>query len=110
MTVIVSKSIKSSSKKLLKMLARKPNLIENASVLTKSPNYKLGDLQNVEYLFVAGFQFREEFVRMQLKCDLLVGALIYFATPEIAKMLHNVYKSCIGNYPLRKPFTVDLPC
>jgi hypothetical protein len=96
MTVIVSKIIKSSSKKLLKMLARKPNLIENASVLTnflsgvlKSPNYKLGDLQNVEYLFVAGFQFREEFVRMQLKCD---------------------HKSCIGKYPLRKPFTVDLPC
>jgi hypothetical protein len=99
------------------MLAKKLNMIQNASVLKnflsgvlKSPNYKLGDLQNVEYLFVAGFQFREEFVRMQLKCDLLVGALIYFAKPEIAKMLHNVYKSCVGNYPLRKPFTVDLPC
>jgi hypothetical protein len=38
-------------------------------------------------------------------------ALIYFGTREIVKMLHNVYKgSCIGKYPLRKPFTVDLPC
>jgi hypothetical protein len=62
------------------MLAKKLNMIQNASVLTnllsgvlKSPNFKLGDLQNVEYLFVAGFQFREEFVRMQLKCNLLVG-------------------------------------
>jgi hypothetical protein len=62
------------------MLAKKLNMIQNASVLKnflsgvlKSPNYKLGDLQNVEYLFVAGFQFREEFVRMQLKCNLLVG-------------------------------------
>jgi hypothetical protein len=26
-----------------------------------------------EYLFVAGFQFREEFLPLQLKCDLLVG-------------------------------------
>jgi hypothetical protein len=32
-----------------------------------------GDFQDSEYLFVAGFQFREEFLRLQLKCDLLVG-------------------------------------
>jgi hypothetical protein len=30
-----------------------------------------GDLQDVEHLFVIGFQFREEF--LELKCDLLVG-------------------------------------
>jgi hypothetical protein len=30
-----------------------------------------GDLQNAEYLFVAGFQFREELLFLQLKCDLL---------------------------------------
>jgi hypothetical protein len=29
---------------------------------------------------------------------------IHFETPEITKMLHNVYKgSCIGKYPFRKP-------
>jgi hypothetical protein len=32
-----------------------------------------GDLQDAEYFFVAGFQFREEFLLLQLKCDLLVG-------------------------------------
>ncbi|KAJ3629260.1 hypothetical protein MTP99_013662 [Tenebrio molitor] len=73
-----------------------------------------GDLQDDEHLFVAGFQFREEFLLQQLKCDLLVGGqdrAFSFRTPEIAKMLHNVYKgSCIGKYPLRKSFTVDLPC
>jgi hypothetical protein len=38
-------------------------------------------------------------------------ALICFETPEIAKMLHNVYRnSCIGKYLLRKAFTVDWPC
>jgi hypothetical protein len=31
------------------------------------------DLQNAECLFVAAFQFREEFLLLQLKCDLLVG-------------------------------------
>jgi hypothetical protein len=37
-------------------------------------------------------------------------ALIHFETPEIAKMLHNIYKGlCIGKYHLRTPFTVDLP-
>jgi hypothetical protein len=40
------------------------------------------DLQNAEYLFVAGFQFREK---------------IFLVSLEITKMLHNVYKvSCIG--------------
>jgi hypothetical protein len=32
-----------------------------------------GDLQNAQYLFVAGFQFREKCSPLQLKCDLLVG-------------------------------------
>jgi hypothetical protein len=32
-----------------------------------------GDLQNASTLFVAGFQFREEFL-LQLNCDLVVGA------------------------------------
>jgi hypothetical protein len=31
-----------------------------------------GDLKDAEYLFVADFQFREEFL-LQLKCDLLAG-------------------------------------
>jgi hypothetical protein len=40
---------------------------------TKLQTEKLpGDLQDAEYLFVAGFQFREEFLLLQLKCDLLV--------------------------------------
>jgi hypothetical protein len=39
---------------------------------TKLQTEKLpGDLQNAEYLFVAGFQFREELLFLQLKCDLL---------------------------------------
>jgi hypothetical protein len=70
-----------------------------------------GVLQNAEYLFVAGFQFGEKFPLLQLNCDLVAAkiALINFKTPEIAKMLHNVYKgSCTGKYPLRQPFTVDL--
>jgi hypothetical protein len=33
-----------------------------------------GDLQNAEYLFKAGFQFREEFLLLQLKCDLLLDS------------------------------------
>jgi hypothetical protein len=32
-----------------------------------------GDLQDAEYLFMAGFQFRVEFLLLQLKCNLLVG-------------------------------------
>jgi hypothetical protein len=43
-----------------------------------------GDLQNAEYLFLTGFQFRQEFLLLQLKFDLLVG--------EIMKMLHIVLK------------------
>jgi hypothetical protein len=40
---------------------------------TKLQTEKLaGDLQDAEYLFVAGFQFREKFL-LQLKCDLLIG-------------------------------------
>jgi hypothetical protein len=31
------------------------------------------DLQNAEYLFVADFQFREKFLLLLLKCDLLIG-------------------------------------
>jgi hypothetical protein len=31
------------------------------------------DLQDAECLFVAGFQFREEFLLLPLKCDLLVS-------------------------------------
>jgi hypothetical protein len=30
-----------------------------------------GDLQDAEYLFVAGSEFREEFLRVQPKCDLV---------------------------------------
>jgi hypothetical protein len=49
---------------------RKPNSIQNAFVLTNflsgvlnsQPNYKLRGLQYAEYLFVAGFHFREEFL------------------------------------------------
>jgi hypothetical protein len=48
--------------------------------------------------------FREECLLLQLKCDLL-------ETPEIAKILCNVYKGlCIAKYPLKQLFTVDLPC
>jgi hypothetical protein len=79
---------------------RKPNSIQNASVLSnflngvlKTQTEKLpDDLQDAEYLFVAGFQF-----------------LAYFKTPKIAKMPHNVYKvSCIRKHLLRKPSTVAL--
>jgi hypothetical protein len=45
--------------------------------------------------FVAGFQFREEFLLLELNAVFLLAtkiALIHFKTPEIAKMLHNVYK------------------
>jgi hypothetical protein len=82
---------------------------------------------------VAGFQFREGFLLLQLKCDLLVSGqdraypfrgarnredvaqrlqrFMHWEVSEIVKMLHNVYKgSCIGKYPLRKSFTVDLQC
>jgi hypothetical protein len=68
---------------------RKPNSIQNASVLMdflngvfNSQTEKLpGVLQNAEYLLAAKI------------------ALINFKTPEIAKMLHNVYKgSCTGKY------------
>jgi hypothetical protein len=37
--------------------------------IEKLPGY----LQNPEYFFLVGFQFREEFLLLQLKCDLLVG-------------------------------------
>jgi hypothetical protein len=58
------------------------NKVQNASVLTNflsgvlnSQTAKLpGDLQDAEYLFMAGFQFHEEFLLLQLKCDLLVGS------------------------------------
>jgi hypothetical protein len=42
---------------------------------------------------------------LQLKCDLVGGQdhAHSFRTPEIAKMLHTVYKgSCIGQYALRR--------
>jgi hypothetical protein len=32
-----------------------------------------GDLQDAEYLFDSGFQFREEFLLLSRKCDLRVG-------------------------------------
>jgi hypothetical protein len=48
--------------------------------------------------------FVRECLLLQLKCDLL-------ETPEIAKILCDVYKgSCIAKYPLKQLFTVDLPC
>jgi hypothetical protein len=44
--------------------------------------------------------FREECLLLQLKCDLL-------ETPEIAKILCNVYKgSYIAKYPLKQLFTM----
>jgi hypothetical protein len=47
----------------------------NASFSTQPQSEKLpSDLQDAEYLFVAGFQFREEFLLLQLKCDFLVGS------------------------------------
>jgi hypothetical protein len=50
-----------------------------------------------EYLFGAGFQFREEFLPLQLKCDLLVGsqdrAYSFRNARNRAKMLLNVDKS-----------------
>jgi hypothetical protein len=52
-----------------------------------------GDLQDAEYLFVAGFQFREEFLLLQLKCDLLVtgqNRAYPFRNARNCKMLHNV--------------------
>jgi hypothetical protein len=60
---------------------RKRNSIQNAIILTNflsgvlsSQTVKLpGDLQDAEYLFVIGFQFRQEFLLLELKCDLLVG-------------------------------------
>jgi hypothetical protein len=60
---------------------RKPNSIQNASILTNflsgvlsSQTEKLpGDLHDAEYLFVTGFQFREEFLLLELKSDLLFG-------------------------------------
>jgi hypothetical protein len=64
---------------------RKPNSIQNVSVLThfvsgvlnSLSNYKLRklpvNLEDAEYLSVAGLQFREEFLLWQLKCNLLVG-------------------------------------
>jgi hypothetical protein len=94
---------------------KKVELDQNASVLTNFLSDILNsqtesDLQDVEYLLVAGFQFREEFLLLHLK-RVFSLVVIHFETPEIAKMLHNVYKgSCIGKYPLRKPFTADLPC
>jgi hypothetical protein len=51
-----------------------------------------GDLQDAEYLFVAGFQFRKEFL-VQLNAIFSLAAkiaLIHFKKPEIAKMLHDV--------------------
>jgi hypothetical protein len=101
-----------ASKKLLKTPAivsnasfsttcpKRPNSIQNSSVLTnflkgvlnsQPQTEKLSDdLQDAEYLFVAGFQFREKIFLVQI-------ALFHFETPEITKMLHNVYKvSCIG--------------
>jgi hypothetical protein len=56
---------------------KKTNSIQNASVLTNflsdvlnSQIEKLpGDLQD---FFMAGFQFREKFLLLRLKCDLLV--------------------------------------
>jgi hypothetical protein len=67
--------------------------------------YSLNHTLDAEHLFVASFKLREEFLLLQLKCNLLVGGQDRaFETPEIAKMLHNVYKgSSIGKYPL----TVD---
>jgi hypothetical protein len=59
---------------------RKPNSIQNASVLTNFLSGILNlqtkklpdDLRNLEYLSVGGFQFREEFLLLQLKCDHLI--------------------------------------
>jgi hypothetical protein len=86
--------------------SRKPNSIQNASVFTNlvsgvlnSQTEKiLGDLQDAEYLFVASFQFREGFLILQLKRDLLISgqdrAYSFRNARNRAKMLHNVYKCC----------------
>jgi hypothetical protein len=73
-----------------------------------------GDLQDAECLFVAGLQFCEEFLVLQLKCDLLVGvqdgAYSFRNARNREDAAQRLQRSCIGKYPLRKPFTVDLSC
>jgi hypothetical protein len=88
-TVIVSKSIKSNIKEVARNACHRLQCklqhdvprIHNASVLPNflsgvlnSQTEKRGNLQDAEYLFVAGSQFREEFLLLQLKCDLLVDS------------------------------------
>jgi hypothetical protein len=79
---------------------REPNSVQSASVLTNFLNGVLnsqteklpGDLQNAQYLFVAVFKFREEFLLLQLKCNLLVDGqdrANAFQTLKIAKMLQK---------------------
>jgi hypothetical protein len=56
-------------------MQKAPVLTNFLSGILNSQTDKLpGDLQHTEYLlFVVGFQFREEFPLLQLKCDLLIG-------------------------------------
>jgi hypothetical protein len=96
---------------------RKPNSIQNGSVLTNflsgilnsQPNYKQRKFQVICKMLSACswllFNFLKKFFFCNLNAIFSLAAkiaLIHFETPEIAKMLHNVYKgSCIGKYSLR---------
>jgi hypothetical protein len=74
----------------------------------KQPTEKLpGDLQDAEYVFVAGFQFREEFLLLQVKCDLLVGDLFISKRSKSGRCTTFAFMHwSIGKYPSRKPSTV----
>jgi hypothetical protein len=52
---------------------RKPIRFETRFVLNVQTEKLLADLQDAEYLFVVSFQFREGFLILQLKRDLLIG-------------------------------------
>jgi hypothetical protein len=86
---------------------RKQNSIQNASVLTNflsgvlnSQTEKLpGDLEDAEYLLVAGFQFSEEFLFLQLIYDLLVGGQdrIYSFTKYHHRLKPSVFSRFFHN-------------
>jgi hypothetical protein len=72
------------------------------------------DLQNAEYLFVADFQFREEFLLLQLKCDLLIGgqdrAYSFRNARNREDAAQRLQRFVHWEVSLRKLFTLDLPC
>jgi hypothetical protein len=77
---------------------------------TKLDRHPLSDDLEKRCVFskIAGFQFCEEFLLLQLKCNLLGDG------QDRAYSFRNVRRRedaaqrlhCIGKYPLRKPFTV----